>query len=149
MLLYSGISTLDVDAGGNVVIERLITTYQTSGAGTPDEAFLDLNTPLLLGAIRYTMRVRFASKYPRHKLANDGTRFGPGQPVMTPLIAKGEFFVLFREWEEAGWVESFDQFKQDLVVQRSASDKNRLEAIVPPDLINNLRVFAALIQFRL
>ena len=30
------------------------------------------------------------SKYGRHKLANDGTRFGSGQAIVTPNVIRGE-----------------------------------------------------------
>jgi phage tail sheath gpL-like len=54
----------------------------------------------------------------------------------------------FREMEELGLVENFDQFKRDLV-QRNGSDPNRLDLLIPPDLINGLVVVAAQVQFRL
>jgi len=36
------------------------------------------------------MQSAITSKYPRHKLAPDGTRFGPGQAILTPTAAKAE-----------------------------------------------------------
>jgi hypothetical protein len=39
--------------------------------------------------------------------------------------------------EELGLVENFDQFKTDLVVERNASDPNRLDFLLPPDIINS------------
>ena len=82
-------------------------------------------------------------------MANDGTLFAPGQAVATPKIIKAEIIHLFREWESAGLVEGFDQFKDDLIVERNAGDPNRVDALIPPDVVNQLRVFAGLIQFRL
>ena len=46
------------------------------------------------------------SKYGRHKLASDGTRFGPGQAIVTPAVIKGELLVLYRQLERAGIVET-------------------------------------------
>ena len=40
-------------------------------------------------------------------------------------------------------------FKENLIVERNATDPNRLDVLFPPDLINQLRVFATLVQFRL
>jgi phage tail sheath gpL-like len=51
--------------------------------------------------------------------------------------------------EELGLVEGFDQFKADLVVERDALDANRLNFLLPPNLINQLVVTAAKVQFRL
>ena len=46
-------------------------------------------------------------------------------------------------------VEGIDQFKNDLVVERNAQDVNRLDFLLGPDLINQLRVIGAQIQFLL
>lgn len=149
LLLFDGISTTTVDAGGAVMIERLITTYQTSPTGVPDTSYLDVETMRTLAYLRFTLRARIAQRFPRHKLANDGTRFAPGQAVVTPNLIRCEIVALFAEWEAAGLVENMEQFKRDLLVVRDSSDPNRLEAVLPPDCINQFRVFAAQIQFRL
>ena len=146
--LYDGISTFTVDGGGNCIIERLITTYKTNAQGVDDISMLDIETMRTRAYLRYSVRARFALKYPRHKLANDGTQFAEGQAVITPKIAKSELIALFQDWELAGLVENREQFKADLIVERDA-DPNRLNALIPPDCVNQFRVFAAQIQYRL
>ncbi|OFX01393.1 MAG: phage tail protein [Alphaproteobacteria bacterium RIFCSPHIGHO2_12_FULL_63_12] len=147
LLLYDGISTFTVDTGGVSRIERLITTYQRNAAGLPDESYLAVNSLLTLGYLRYSFRARFAQKFPRHKLASDGTNFGPGQAVITPKIAKAEAIALFMQWEAAGLVEGLAQFKDELVAERNATDPNRLDMLLPPDLVNQLIVVGAQIGF--
>lgn len=149
LCLYDGIATTKADVTGAVQLERIITTYQTNAAGADDTAYLDVTTMLTLMYLRYSFRTRILSRYPRHKLANDGTRFGAGQAVITPMLGKAEAVAWFRDMEELGLVENFDQFKTDLLVERSATDPNRLNFLLPPDLINGLIVGAANIQFRL
>ena len=149
LLLFDGISTFTVDAGGLVRIERLITMYKTNPSGTVDTSYLDVTTLLTLGFLRFSFRARFAQKFPRHKLADDGTTFGPGQAVVTPKIARGEALALFRDWEAVALVENFDQFKDQLIVERNANDPNRLDVLLPPDLVNQLRQTAAQVEFRL
>lgn len=149
LFLFDGISTTRRTAGGGVALERMITTYQTSPAGADDTAYLDATTMLTLLYLRYSFRARMQLKYPRHKLANDGTLFGSGQAVITPKLGKAEAITWFREMEELALVEGFDQFKRDLVVERNVSDPNRLDFLLPPDLINGLLVTGAQIQFRL
>lgn len=147
-LLFDGIATYRVVAN-QPIIERSITTYQTNAASAADTSYLDVNTLLTLSYLRFSFRNRFATRYPRHKLASDGVRVGPGQLVITPLIGKAEAVALFAEWETAGLVEGIDQFKRDLIVERNAADVNRLDFLLPTDLINQLRVIGAQIQFLL
>lgn len=147
ILLYDGIATNYVDSGGNVRIEAMITTYKENAFGSPDESYLYLNTPLTLSYLRFTFKARITQKYPRHKLANDGTRFSAGQAIVTPNVIKGEVIALFTQWEEDGLVEGFDQFKNDLIVERNSSNRNRIDVLASPDLVNQLRIFAAKIPF--
>ena len=112
-----------------------------------DASYLDVTTPATLGYIRYATRARITQKFPRHKLANDGTAFGPGQAIVTPGIIRAELLALFRELELQGLVEDFDQYKADLIVERNANDPNRIDVLSPPNLVNQLRVFAEQIQF--
>jgi len=149
LLLFDGIATTTVNAGGVMQIERMVTTYKTNAAGGADISYLDVETLFTLMTIRHDWRDYIKRKYPRHKLANDGTRFGPGQAVATPNLFKAEAVAKFREWEEIGLVENFDQFKRDLIVERNPSDPNRLDVLLPPDVINGLRVVANKIAFRL
>lgn len=149
LLLKDGIATSYVDDGGLVRIERLITTYETNASGIDDPSYLDVNTLKTLAYLRFSVRARILQKFPRHKLADDGTRFGAGQAVVTPKIIRAELIALFRQWETAGLAENIDQFKADLIVSRNGSDVNRVDALIPPDIINQFRVFAGNVQFRL
>ncbi len=148
VMLYSGVATSTVDAGGLVRIERMITTYKEDSAGNPDESYLDYETLATLSYLRFDFRAYFGRKYPRHKLGKDGTRYAAGSAVITPLVAKAEAVALFRNWEELGLVEDGDQFKRDLIVEISATNPNRLDFKLPPNLINGLRIIAAQIAFR-
>ena len=149
LLLYDGVSTTTVDAGGVVLIERLITMYQVNGAGVDDPSFLDLETLRTLAWLRMSVRTRIALRYPRHKLADDGTQYGAGQAIVTPKLIRAELLALFREWEDAGLAEDFAQFKRDLLVQRNVNDPNRIDAVIPPNTVNAFRLLAAQIQFLL
>jgi len=148
-LLYDGIATHSVDSGGVVRIQRQITTYKTNAFSAADTSLLEVETLLTLSYLRYSFRNIMLNRYSRHKLANDGTRFGTGQKILTPLGGRAEAINIFRGWEELGLVEGFEQFKRDLIVERNAQDPNRLDFLLPPDLVNQLRVVGAQIQFLL
>ena len=62
-------------------IERAITTYQTNAFGDADVSYLDSETLHTLAYIIRNLKSVITSKYPRHKLANDGTKYGPGRQL--------------------------------------------------------------------
>lgn len=148
-ILDEGGSTYSKDSGGIARIERLRTTRIENVFNAKDESLADLNPKLTLSFLRFDFRTNMLLKFPRHKLANDGTRFAAGQKIITPSVGKAEAVAKFREWEELGLVEGGDQFKRDLIVERNASDPNRLDFLLPPDLVNQLRVTGVKIAFLL
>lgn len=151
VLLLQGGATTTVDRDGTVRIDRMVTTYKTNAAGAPDPSYRDANTVLTLSYLRYDWRNRIRTKYPRHKLANDGGRIAGGQPIMTPALMKGECISWFKDMIDIGLVEagSLDQFKRDLRVERNVANRTRIDVLLPPDLMNQLITTAAQIQFRL
>lgn len=147
LLLRDGISTFLVDQGGNVLIERVVTSYQTNAFGIEDVSYLDLETKWTVDYMRFAFRARIGLRYPRHKLADDGTNFEEGQPIVTPSMIRSELIDVGRQLEIAGILEGFSQFKEELLVVRSLQDRNRVNSILPPDVVNQFRVFAAAVQF--
>ncbi len=153
-MLHDGISTSKV-VGGQVQIERPITTYQLNAAGYPDTSYLDVNTMLTLGYLRYTLVARIAQKFPRCTLADDGISASAsnvnansdGKVMVTPKVMSAELVALAYEWQDAGLVENVAEFQSLLRVQRNAANRSQLDAYIPPDIVSGLRVFAAQIDF--
>lgn len=147
-LLNYGIATSFV-SGGQLRIERAITSYQKNAWSQADPSYLDSETMHTLTEVTRRLRNRITQKYPRHKLANDGTRFGAGQAIVTPSIIRGELLAEYYDMEQLGLVENHDLFVKYLIVERDAGNPNRINVLLPPDLVNQLRIFAMLNQFRL
>lgn len=147
-LLSHGIATAYTESG-ILRIQRDITTYKKNAYGVPDNSYLDSETLHTSAYVLRRLKTVITSKYGRHKLANDGTRFGPGQAIVTPNVIKAELSATYRQMEREGVVENFELFQQYLIVERNANDPNRLDVLFPPDYVNQLRVFAVLNQFRL
>lgn len=146
-LLYDGISTFSVDNSGYVYMGRQITMYQKNANGQEDASYLDVPVIMTLGYIRQDVKDRLYAKYPRHKLANDGTKYSSDQPVVTPNVIKGELVALCIEWEYNGLVENTDAFKNSLIVERNATDVNRIDIQMSPDMINMFLVAGVKISF--
>lgn len=149
ILLFDGMSTYIVDSGGNVLIERLITTYQNNALGIPDPSYLDVNTLAILNELRFQYKTRMLNRFiiPRFKLADDSFPVQPGTFVVTPNVVRQEIIALFTELRDQGLIENLEDFKTNLVVERDAADRNRVNVLLPPDLINQFRILAGLLQF--
>jgi phage tail sheath gpL-like len=148
-LSWVGIATQAINGDGVPAIKRESTTYQKNLYGQGDDAYELVPTLATLAKLFRNQRYAITTKYPRHKLADDGTRFGAGQAIVTPKIIKAELVAQYAFDEFNGLVENLTAFKANLIVERDPNDPNRVNVLYPPDLINQLRIFAVLAQFRL
>jgi phage tail sheath gpL-like len=139
-LYQDGISGFKVQIDGTVMLDRVVTTYQTNSFGQPDITWLDIETRLqMVYFVRYT-RQRITQNYGRCALADDNPTGNPG--IVTAKILKAECVHIYNELEAGGLVENSEAFAKALVVERS-SDPNRVNAYLPVDTVNQFRVFAA------
>jgi phage tail sheath gpL-like len=148
-LLYTGVSTFTVDQAGIVHCENIITTYQKNGFGIADNSYLEVETMYLLMYVLRALATVVTSKYSRMKLAANGTRFAPGSGIVTPNIIKGDLIATYQQLEFDGFVQNAAAFAKGLIVTQNATNPNRVDVLYPAVLIDQLRVFAVLLQFRL
>jgi phage tail sheath gpL-like len=149
ILLYDGISTHMVDSGGNVLIQQLVTMYQTNGGGVEDTAYLFVTTMNLLAFLRFSRRLWWVTHHPRSLLARNSSTYTGDLPVVTPEVAFHGACTQFREWVGALLVEDdFEGFKAGYRAEISDSDPNRINEVLAPNLINGLHTVAGLLQFR-
>ena len=144
-----GLAIQQIGADKQPMIAREQTTYQLNLYGQTDDAYELVTTLATLAKLLRSQRQVITSKFPRHKLANDGTKFGPGQAIVTPGIIKSELIAQYSMDMWNGLVEDLRNFKRHLMVERDPNNPNRVNVLYPPDLINQLRIFAVLAQFRL
>jgi phage tail sheath gpL-like len=134
---------------GTMQILREQTTYQFNSYGQADNSYQLVTTLSTLATINRRLQTAITNKFPRSKLANDGTNFGAGQAIVTPNAFKAELVAQYRQMEFDGLVENTDLFKKNLIVARSSTDPDRIDVLLPPDIINGFRFGAILNQFRL
>jgi phage tail sheath gpL-like len=147
-LLGFGIATSMV-VSGVLQVERAVTTYQKNSFAQADPSYFDSETLHTSAYVIRYLRSAITQKYPRHKLANDGTRFGAGNAVVTPAVLRGELLAAYDQLEFLGIVENKDAFNAALIVERDTINPNRVNILFPPDYQNQLRVLGVLMQFRL
>lgn len=146
-LLYTGISTFTVADDGTVAIENLITTYQLNSFGQPDNSYLEVETMNTLAYVLRRLKSVVTTKYARVKLAANGTRLTAGNNVVTPNMIRADLIADYQAMEESGYVQGSAQFAQGLVVQQNTMNPNRVDVLYPAVLIDQLRIFALLMQF--
>lgn len=146
LMLYDGISTFTVDSGGQVLIEVVITNYQKNSFGLPDIGLLRLETKWTADLMRYRFNAAVARDYPRHKL---GDRAIPGQAIATLTTIRATLIGEAERLSDDGLLEDMEGFKEGLLLKRSTANPNRVNAVMPPNLVNQFDIFAAAVQFRL
>lgn len=146
-LLFDGISTFNVVAG-QPILENIITTYQLNSFGQPDNSYLEVETMYTLAFILQTLNSIITSRYPRMKLAADGTKFAAGSNIVTPSIIKADIIAEYQNLEYNGLVQGSDYFAENVIVQQNATNPNRVDVLYPAVLIDQLRIFALLMQFQ-
>ena len=149
LVLHDGISTIIFDESGKAIVEQVVTTYQTNSFGLDDRSLLKLNTKWTVDYMRFVFRAAVARDYPAHKLAGDDVleRIAPGQKIATPRLITNTLIAAAAQLEYVGLLEDLDGFKQNIKVLRSEADECRVNAVLPPNVVNQFDVFAAAVQF--
>jgi phage tail sheath gpL-like len=145
-LLYDGMSTFRVNDVGQVIIERMCTTYQQNAAGAPDNSYLDVETMYGLMFVARDLTAYLLTRYARKKLVSDQTQIQPGSNcVNTPMI-KASVVSEYRALEVGGYVQNSQTFAQTIIVENAGG--GLVKILAPVDLVNQLRQIAILLQFR-
>jgi len=148
LLLLDGMATYKVTVG-EAYIERMVTTYQVNANNIEDASYKDIEVMRCLAFWRNAIVARFLLKYPKAKLGNDGEKFAPGQIVVTPKLARGEILAVFDLLNFLAIVEDRKQFAAELIVERDVNNVNQLNAYLPPNFVNQFRILAGLVAFKL
>ncbi|MDO4434390.1 MAG: phage tail sheath subtilisin-like domain-containing protein [Alysiella sp.] len=132
--LYNGLTPLTVVAN-KVQIMRAVSTYTKSPANVADPSLLDITTIRTLDYVRRAVKERIALRFPRDKLSDR----------LLPKI-RSEILDVLLKMEQAEIIENAENNKAKLLVSRSVQDPNRVNAVIPADVVNGLHVFAGRID---
>ncbi len=58
-----------------------------------------------------------------------------------------EVIALAEDWQAAGLVEDISAFKESIISMIDSSDKNRVNQLFQPNIMNNLRLVAGKLQY--
>lgn len=140
-LYTDGMSAYKVTVDGQVAIDRVITTYQQTALGVTDRTFMSINTMAQsMFFVRY-MRTEVSNTHGRQALADENP-YGLDE-ICTPDDIRTTLIHAYQGLQALGVVEKADLFAEYLVVERDSNNADRVNAFLPPDVVNQLNVFAA------
>lgn len=148
-LTKNGIMTLDPHQFGGPQTFGTVTMYLKNSSGIDDPAYRYQNTMYILMFLRYDFVSSILSKFGRARLVDNSDRIQSGLQVISPTIGKAEAVSIARNWETLGLVENVDLFVEEVTCQRNIANPNRLDWILPPDLVNQFIVGSGDMLFRL
>jgi phage tail sheath gpL-like len=149
-LLTAGIATYRLDTTGNVLIERLVTSYTENTDGGRDTSYLDIQVPETVDAVRTYINAEAKKRYKKWKLASTEENFGSGARVMTAGIFRSFLCELYQAVfiKEKRWCQDFEGYKNSLIVEVKKGSKTWLEYSHQPNLIGQFYIGAGLLQFK-
>jgi phage tail sheath gpL-like len=150
ILLTAGIATYRLDTTGNVLIERLVTSYTENTDGGRDTSYLDIQVPETVDAVRTYVNAEAKKRYKTWKLASTEENFGSGAKVMTAGIFRSFLCELYQAVfiQQKRWCQDFDGYKNSLIVEVKKGSKSWLEFSHQPNLIGQFYIGAGLLQFK-
>jgi len=129
--LAGGVTPLEVGSGEQVVIVRAVSNYITNASGTTDPTYLDITTIKTLDYVRLAIETRESLRFSRSKLS-----------TKTPKAVRTQIIDVLKQLEGLEIVENVDKNLDGVIVERDSTDNNRLNALIPADVVNGLHVLA-------
>lgn len=146
-LLEAGGSTVTIRDDYQAVVDRIRTTQKRNDADTdPDYSWADAVTMFQAMYFVKQMRQRITGAYPRCALSTIPTGING---FTSPAEIRSVIIHEYKRMQAKGLVENFDLFSRYLIVERNMDDRNRVDVLMRPDFINQLRVVAALVETHL
>lgn len=146
ILLENGMSTFTVDRDGTARIERVRTTRKYNLYGDPDPSWADAVTMFQAMYFVRQMRSAITGAFPRAALTTQDSGIpGFASASQIRMVINHEY----RRMEKLGLVENSELFTQYLIVERDEVDRNRVNCLMRPDMVNQLRVVAVLVETHL
>ena len=145
-LIDAGLASLRIAADGQAQIEYAVTTYKTNDAGVADKSYREVEDINTLIYLRYSMANRLLAYYVRHRIGSDADN--PVDGVVRPVDIKATLIGLATEWLNSGLITNIAHFTEGLSIERDKAQTGRVNIILSPNLIGQLRQFFTVIQFR-
>ncbi|MGC6061350.1 phage tail sheath subtilisin-like domain-containing protein [Enterobacter kobei] len=133
--LHNGLTPIEVGPGNTVQIVRAVSTYTVNPQDVEDVSLLDITSIRTLDYTRKACRERISLRFPNEK-----------NTARIRDKVKSELYDVLLRLDAAEILENVAANKDRLIVQQSGTDVNRVDAVIPADVVNGLHVFAGRID---
>lgn len=149
-LLYKGMSIMSITRDGACTIKRLISMYQFRADGSADDGYLDINAAELMERIRYEQRIGAIKRFAGTAAAKSPEGYRPGLRITTIDDITAYLLTLYKDtlMRENGWVQDYDYYKSQLLVEQDATNPSRFNYRDAPVLLSPFYILAGRGQFR-
>lgn len=148
-LLYKGMSIMEVGTDGSCYIKRLISMYQRRSDGSADDAWLDINVAETMERIRYEQRMGAIKRFRGSAAAKSDEGYRPGLRITTEDSVRSYLLSLYKNtlMRDYGWVQNYDDYKANLVVEQNSKDPGRFDFLDKPVINSPFNILAGRSQF--
>lgn len=149
-LLFKGMSVMQVGKDGSCYIKRLISMYLYRPDGSVDDTYLDVNTTEVMERIRYEQRMGAIKQFVGTVAAKNNEGYRPGLRITTEDSVRAYLLSLYKHtlMQEFGWVQNYDYYKANLVVEQDPLNPSRFNYLDTPVLLSPFYILAGRGQFR-
>jgi len=140
-LYWAGISSYHVDGKTKTAsIDRIITSYRLNEWGSPDGVWLDVETRAQVMYSIRAIKAAITGNHGRSALMDENPEGLEG--ITTPATMRATIVHEYKRQNRLGVVENPDLFDELLIVERNSVDPNRIDVMLPADMVNQLRIVA-------
>ncbi|MDR2188943.1 MAG: hypothetical protein LBE62_13035 [Azonexus sp.] len=149
-LLFKGVSLLETGKDGSLYIKRLISMYQYRSDGSADDAWLDINVAEVMERIRYEQRIGAIQRFRGTVAAKTNEGYRPGLPITTEDSVRAYLLSLYKHalMAEYGWVQAYDYYKANLIVEQDPDNPSRFNFKDAPVINSPFYILAGRSQFK-
>jgi len=140
-MYFDGLCGYRVDKAGNVIIDRMNTTYQLNDWGLADPSWLNVNTMFQSMGVARFLKAEVTGAYSQVALAETDPLNRDN--VATVDEVRATVLHAYAKLCDLSICENYALFESLLTMERSVTDPDRIDAVLPPDMVNQFRVFAA------
>jgi phage tail sheath gpL-like len=144
-LLWSGVTPFEVGAGEKVRCVRMISTYTTNEAGSPDSVFLDSFKVATADYVREAIVNSHKQNF-SNAILRDNHEDGEPDDIITPADVRSNNIAVCKRIEKLGGLNSVDSYKDQFTAVRDPNSPGRVNSKVPIDIVDAAHVFATDIQ---